>query len=84
MILNRVGNYVGISLICAILTTVVIFFMHRENISRILAGTEPKTTIGGNKNKKNANEEENGDSENGYERRNSENNRAHNEKCRRG
>lgn len=64
MILNRVGNYVGISLICAILTTVVVFFMHRENISRILAGTEPKTTIGGNKNKKNANEDENGDSEN--------------------
>ena len=54
----------GIPLICAILTTVVVFFMHRENISRILAGTEPKTTIGGKKNKKKTNEEENGDSEN--------------------
>ena len=58
MILNRVGNYVGISLICAILTTVVVFFMHRENISRILAGTEPKTTIGGKKKKKDAEESE--------------------------
>ena len=58
MILNRVGNHVGISLICAILTMVIILFMHRSNISRILAGTEPKTTIGGKKNKKEAEESE--------------------------
>lgn len=57
MILNRIGNHVGISLICAILTMVIVLFMHRTNISRIFAGTEPKTTIGGKKKKKEEAEE---------------------------
>lgn len=58
MVLNRVGNHVGISLICAILTMVIVVFMHRANISRILAGTEPKTTIGGKKKKEREEAEE--------------------------
>lgn len=64
MVLNRVGNHVGVSIICAILTMVIVIFMHRTNISRIFAGTEPKTTIGGKKNKKTDNGDENGASEN--------------------
>lgn len=51
MVLNRVGNFIGISLICAVLTMVLVIFMHRQNLSRIFAGTEPKTTIGGKKKK---------------------------------
>lgn len=51
MVLNRIGNFIGISLICAVLTMMLVIFMHRQNLSRIFAGTEPKTTIGGKKKK---------------------------------
>ncbi len=47
----RVGGHYGLAGVCAIITTFIILFTHRQNIKRILDGTEPKTTIGGRKKK---------------------------------
>lgn len=49
LIFIRLGGHFGIPMVTAIITMVLVLFMHRHNISRILEGTEPKISIGGKK-----------------------------------
>ena len=48
------GVHDTLTLVCAVFVTVVVWFMHRENLKRLRAGTEPEFAFGGKKKQKDA------------------------------
>ncbi|MBQ7821153.1 MAG: glycerol-3-phosphate 1-O-acyltransferase PlsY [Clostridia bacterium] len=60
IILNRLGEYDIVPIVCSFAVAILIIWKHKENIKRLLAGTENKIKLSGKKDlKKNENKEEN-------------------------